>query len=579
LATANADICPECGKKVYPQEKLQADDKVFHRSCFRCAQCNGQLKLGSYAALDGKFYCKPHFKQLFALKGNYSEGFGAEKPTAKWQPMLNTGFKGMEQAAHSPTGSPARRPPTDQAAEAKRRAEQEEAARKQREAEEALRKQREAEEAAKRRKEAEEAARKQREAEEALRKQREAEEAARKQREAEEAARKQREAEEAARKQREAEEAARRRKEAEEAARKQREAEEAARKQREAEEAARKQREAEEAARRRKEAEEAARKQREAEEALRKQREAEEAARRRKEAEEAARKQREAEEALRKQREAEEAAKRTQEARAQAPVRPAEPMLQQPPQRPTPGKIMSSYNPSKIQREYCDVCHKTVYPTDRLKADDKVFHRGCFRCAQCNGQLKLGSYAALDGKFYCKPHFKQLFALKGNYSEGFGAEKPTAKWQPMLNTGFKGMEQAARSHTPATSTPAASSPTRTPTAAAPAPAAAAVPPPATSSMMTLAEISEAERALLEEEKRLEEEERRLREEEANLSRQAALLAEEEAKLKELALSVNAPPVAPEVVDPEADAAAKEREARWQRRQSKQVLRKVQLIAE
>jgi len=32
------------------------------------------LKLGNYAALEGKFYCKPHFKQLFALKGNYNEG-------------------------------------------------------------------------------------------------------------------------------------------------------------------------------------------------------------------------------------------------------------------------------------------------------------------------------------------------------------------------------------------------------------------------------------------------------------------------------------------------------------------------
>jgi hypothetical protein len=31
--------------------------------------------LGKFAALEGKFYCKPHFKQLFALKGNYHTGF------------------------------------------------------------------------------------------------------------------------------------------------------------------------------------------------------------------------------------------------------------------------------------------------------------------------------------------------------------------------------------------------------------------------------------------------------------------------------------------------------------------------
>lgn len=27
---------------------------------------------------------KPHFKQLFALKGNYNEGFGTEKHSAQW---------------------------------------------------------------------------------------------------------------------------------------------------------------------------------------------------------------------------------------------------------------------------------------------------------------------------------------------------------------------------------------------------------------------------------------------------------------------------------------------------------------
>jgi hypothetical protein len=53
---------------------VQADGRIFHKSCFRCAHCNGALKLGTYASLQGKYYCKPHFKQLFALKGNYAEG-------------------------------------------------------------------------------------------------------------------------------------------------------------------------------------------------------------------------------------------------------------------------------------------------------------------------------------------------------------------------------------------------------------------------------------------------------------------------------------------------------------------------
>merc|ERR1712232_1025931 len=53
----------------------------------KCTHCNKTLGLGNFAALNGKYYCKPHFKQLFQQKGNYSDGFGEEKPTAKWAPQ------------------------------------------------------------------------------------------------------------------------------------------------------------------------------------------------------------------------------------------------------------------------------------------------------------------------------------------------------------------------------------------------------------------------------------------------------------------------------------------------------------
>jgi hypothetical protein len=39
--------------------------------------------------MGGVFYCKPHFKQLFASKGNYSEGFGKLKPQQEHE--LKTG--------------------------------------------------------------------------------------------------------------------------------------------------------------------------------------------------------------------------------------------------------------------------------------------------------------------------------------------------------------------------------------------------------------------------------------------------------------------------------------------------------
>ncbi|KAL6073262.1 Xin actin-binding repeat-containing protein 2 [Balamuthia mandrillaris] len=80
-----SDKCFTCGKAVYAQEKLAADGRVFHKmGCFKCEQCHTTLKLGNYAGLKGKYYCKPHFKQLFRLKGNYDEGFGGEQHKMKW---------------------------------------------------------------------------------------------------------------------------------------------------------------------------------------------------------------------------------------------------------------------------------------------------------------------------------------------------------------------------------------------------------------------------------------------------------------------------------------------------------------
>jgi hypothetical protein len=81
----------------------------------------------------------------------------------------------------------------------------------------------------------------------------------------------------------------------------------------------------------------------------------------------------------------------------------------------------------EVKRDACSICSKTVYPMDKIAADEKIFHKTCLRCLHCNKVLSLGNYAALNGGFYCKPHFKQLFALKGNYSDGFKASNDLKK--------------------------------------------------------------------------------------------------------------------------------------------------------
>jgi len=95
IVRSSVDPCMVCGKQVYFSDKLSVEGKLVHKFCFRCAHCNGTLKLGTFAALEGRYYCKPHFKQLFKTKGNYSSGFGSPTPVQRWEqsqsPKTETG--------------------------------------------------------------------------------------------------------------------------------------------------------------------------------------------------------------------------------------------------------------------------------------------------------------------------------------------------------------------------------------------------------------------------------------------------------------------------------------------------------
>uniref|UniRef100_A0AAQ4PKN5 F-actin monooxygenase n=1 Tax=Gasterosteus aculeatus aculeatus TaxID=481459 RepID=A0AAQ4PKN5_GASAC len=106
-----SDVCFFCRKRVYVMERLSAEGKFFHRSCFKCEYCSTTLRLSSYAfdAEDGKFYCKPHY--CYRLSGYAQRKRPAPSPgpiTAK-----------ENQAAQSPTATvdaPGRAAPTPAAA-------------------------------------------------------------------------------------------------------------------------------------------------------------------------------------------------------------------------------------------------------------------------------------------------------------------------------------------------------------------------------------------------------------------------------------------------------------------------------
>ncbi|WOH10522.1 hypothetical protein DCAR_0729991 [Daucus carota subsp. sativus] len=73
----------------------------------------------------------------------------------------------------------------------------------------------------------------------------------------------------------------------------------------------------------------------------------------------------------------------------------------------------------------CKACDKTVYLVDELTADNKVFHKSCFRCHHCNS-ARLSNYSSFEGVLYCKPHFVQLFKMTGSLDKSFeGTPKTT----------------------------------------------------------------------------------------------------------------------------------------------------------
>uniref|UniRef100_A0A665W8Z2 F-actin monooxygenase n=1 Tax=Echeneis naucrates TaxID=173247 RepID=A0A665W8Z2_ECHNA len=80
-----SDVCFFCRKRVYVMERLSAEGKFFHRSCFKCDYCGTTLRLSSYAfdVEDGKFYCKPHY--CYRLSG-YAQ---RKRPAPSPSPITN----------------------------------------------------------------------------------------------------------------------------------------------------------------------------------------------------------------------------------------------------------------------------------------------------------------------------------------------------------------------------------------------------------------------------------------------------------------------------------------------------------
>uniref|UniRef100_A0A8C1Y6J2 F-actin monooxygenase n=1 Tax=Cyprinus carpio TaxID=7962 RepID=A0A8C1Y6J2_CYPCA len=81
-----SDVCYFCGRRVYVMERLSAEGKFFHRSCFQCDHCSTTLRLSNYAYDQLHGVCMiNHFSVLSVFKILYTSSDGESKPCDQQQ--------------------------------------------------------------------------------------------------------------------------------------------------------------------------------------------------------------------------------------------------------------------------------------------------------------------------------------------------------------------------------------------------------------------------------------------------------------------------------------------------------------
>ncbi|XP_011643792.1 actin-binding LIM protein 2 isoform X5 [Pogonomyrmex barbatus] len=75
----------------------------------------------------------------------------------------------------------------------------------------------------------------------------------------------------------------------------------------------------------------------------------------------------------------------------------------------------------KKGKTFCQSCKKKC-SGEVLRVQDKYFHIGCFKCAQCNASLAQGGFFAREGSYYCTKDYRERWGTRcagcGEYVEG-----------------------------------------------------------------------------------------------------------------------------------------------------------------
>ncbi|GAA0185965.1 actin or actin-binding cytoskeletal protein [Lithospermum erythrorhizon] len=92
--------CKSCDKVVHFAEMMSTDGLPFHKTCFRCSQCNTRLTVSNSSNLNGTLYCKPHFQRLLKESGGLASKFHtASKPNGltRAPSKVSTFFAGTQE--------------------------------------------------------------------------------------------------------------------------------------------------------------------------------------------------------------------------------------------------------------------------------------------------------------------------------------------------------------------------------------------------------------------------------------------------------------------------------------------------
>ncbi|KAB1224754.1 Pollen-specific protein SF3 [Morella rubra] len=92
-------------------------------------------------------------------------------------------------------------------------------------------------------------------------------------------------------------------------------------------------------------------------------------------------------------------------------------------------------------KQKCMACDKTVYLVDKLAADNRVYHKACFRCHHCRSTLKLSNYCSFEGVLYCRPHYDQLFKRTGSLDKSFEGTPKVLKPEKQVDENAKAVSK------------------------------------------------------------------------------------------------------------------------------------------